>query len=386
MKDVNLNITQKEIPFAKPNFSEIDLKEIKERIDKTLRSGWLTSGPVVKEFEEKFASYIGTKHAVAVNSCTAALHASLLALGIKRGDEVIVPSNTFVATANSALYVGAKPVFADSDPGTFNISAEAVNEKINSKTKAIIVVHLAGNPCDINELSEIAKDNNISLIEDCAHAHGAKYKEKCCGTLGKTGCFSFYATKVMTSAEGGMVTTNDEALASKIKVIRNAGRAAYGPTAIQELGYNFRLTDVNAVIGIVQLNHLTEYVMSRNVVAKTYTNLLSEVDWLKPQIVREGNLSSYYAYIVELADNAPLARDELAVKLKQKGIGTSVLYHPVHLQPIYIKLFGFSKGVCPVSERLGEQSIALPLDNNLSVEDGKYVVETIKQIVEETKV
>lgn len=376
-------MTEKTIPFAKPHFTDDDIDEINERIGEVLRSGWLTAGPMVKKFEEEFANRIGAKHAVALNSCTAALHATSLALGIGNGDEVIVPSNTFVATANAALYVGAKPVFADSDPQTFNISATNVREKITNKTKAITVVHLGGNPCDMTELLEIAEANNIMVIEDCAHAHGAKYKQKSCGMIGEAGCFSFYPTKVMTSGEGGMVTTDDEALAAKIKVIRNCGRAAYGPTAIQELGYNFRITDIHAAIGLVQLKHLDDYLMHRNSAAKFYNAELSKINWLRIQAIREGNLSSYYAYIVELTSDAPMTRDELSSTMRQHGIGTSVLYHPVHLQPLYVKRFGFKNGLLPITERLGRQTIALPLDNNISVDEQKRVVETLKQVSEE---
>jgi len=286
------------IPFAKPFFGDDDIEEIKDRIGEVLRSGWLTAGPVTQQFEEEFARFIGAKYAIALNSCTAALHATLLALGLRKGDEVIVPSNTFVATANAALYVGAKPVFADSEPQTFNISASDVREKITERTKAVIVVHLAGNPCDMKEISEIAEDHNVMVIEDCAHAHGAKYEEMSCGLLSEAGCFSFYPTKVMTAAEGGMVTTDDDKLAAKIKMIRNHGRANYGPTEILEIGYNYRLTDIHAVIGLTQLKHLNEYIKHRNSVARFYSEKLAKIGWLKPQEVRERNLSSYYAYIV----------------------------------------------------------------------------------------
>lgn len=377
-----MNMTEKSIPFAKPYFTDDDIAEINVKIGDILRSGWLTAGPIVKEFEAEFAKHVGAKHAVALNSCTAALHATFLALGIGDGDEVIVPSNTFVATANAALYVGAKPVFADSDPETFNISATDVQDKITRKTKAITVVHLGGNPCDMKELLDIADANNLLVIEDCAHAHGAKYRQKSCGLLGTAGCFSFYPTKVMTSGEGGMVTTDDEQLAAKIKVIRNIGRADYGPTAIQELGYNFRITDIQAAIGLAQLKHLNDYIIHRNSAAKFYNAELSEIDWLKLQDIRKGNLSSYYAYIVELTSDAPISRDDLASTMKQQGVGTSVLYHPVHLQPLYVKRFGFKNGLLPVAERLGSKSIALPLDNSISFDSQKRVVETLKQVTE----
>jgi len=376
-------MTVNAIPFAKPFFFDEDIESIKDRIEEVLRSGWLTDGPVVRQFEEEFACFVGTKYTIGVNSCTAALHATLLALGLRRGDEVIVPSDTFVATANAALYVSAKPVFADSDPQTFNISVSDIERRITKKTKAIIVVHLGGNPCDMKEIQEIAEDHKLILIEDCAHAHGAKYKEMNCGGVGAVGCFSFYPTKVMTSAEGGMVTTDDYKLATKIKMIKNHGRAVYGPAEIFEVGYNYRLTDVHAVIGLAQLKHLNEFIKHRNSVARFYDDELSKVGWLRPQKIREGNSSSYYAYIAKLEDYAPIGRDELASKLKEKGIGTSILYHPVHLQPFYVRQLGFQSEVLPVAEDLGRRTIALPMYNNLSFEEAKRVVETIKQVAQE---
>jgi perosamine synthetase len=369
-------VTRK-IIFAKPYFTEADLIEISNGVQSVLQSGWLTSGPNVQKMEERFAQFIGSSSAVAVNSCTAALHAILLGLDVKEGDEVIVPSNTFVATANSALYVGARPVFADSDPDTFNISYKEIQNKITDKTKAIIVVHLGGNPCDMREIREIAEDRKVALIEDCAHAHGAKYGENYCGNLGVAGAFSFYPTKVMTMGEGGIVTTNDMTLAQRIKVIRNCGRAGYGPLEISEIGYNYRLSDIHAVIGLSQLNHLAYFIKQRNLITKAYDEVLFKIGWMKPQHVRCGNLSSYYAYIVKLTSAAPLSRDEVLEKLKKYEIMTSVLYHPVHLQPLYINWFRNKPPSLPVAEELGRTSFALPLHNGMSKDDVGYVVDTL---------
>jgi perosamine synthetase len=368
------------IPFSRPCFSDKDLEEITLKVCNVLRSGWLTSGPLVSKFEEQFADFVGTKYAVALNSCTAALHSILLALGITKGDEVIVPTNTFVATANAVLYTGAKPIFADSDPETFNISPEDVKDKISNKTRAIIVVHLCGNPCEMDALCRIAEENNLILIEDCAHAHGAKYRGRNCGTFGTASAFSFYPNKVMTTGEGGMVVTNDQKLAEKIKIIRNHGRASYGPAEITDLGFNYRMPEINAILGLSQLAHISEYVANRNMLAKLYNEELSEIKWITPQKVREGNISSYYAYNVKLEDVAPLTRDELMSKLNEKGIETSILYRPVHLQPFYSKLFGFTKGRLPVAELLGEKTLALPLYSCMPAEDIKYVVDMLRQV------
>jgi len=370
------------VPFSRPYFSDNDLNEITLKIRDVLRSGWLTSGPLVRQFEEEFARFVGSDYAVALNSCTAALHSILLALDIGRGDEVILPSNTFVATANAALYVGARPVLADCDPETFNISPQDILSKISKKTKAVIVVHLGGNPCNMDEIVRITEENNLILIEDSAHAHGAKYKGRCCGTFGVAAAFSFYPTKVMTTGEGGIVTTNDSRIAERIRMIRNHGRASYGPSEIIDLGFNYRMPEINAVIGLSQLNHLNTFVKSRNSIAKFYNTELSDINWLAPQKIEEGNLSSYYVYIVKIGDDAPLTRDGLMIRLKEKGIETSILYNPVHTQPYYSKLFGYDRGTLPVAEELGEKSVALPICSDMPIEEARYVVEAITQLSE----
>jgi len=371
-------MTRTKIPFSKPFFTGESLKEINAKIEEILQTGWLTSGAIVEEFEKMFADFVGTKYAVALNSCTAALHTILLGLGVKNGDEVIVPSDTFVATANSVLYVGAKPVFADSDLETFNISPEDIQRKISKKTKAILLVHLAGNPCDMEEIWRLAEDNKLLLIEDSAHAHGAKYKGKNCGMLGEAAAFSFYPTKIITTAEGGMVTTDSEALAEKVKIIRNHGRAAYGPSQIIELGFNYRLSEIHAAIGLNQIRHIHDFIEQRNMLASVYSQRLTRIPWLKPQRIDDGNECSYYAYIVRLTGQAPMSRDALADHLKKNGIATSILYHPVHLQPFYVRQLGCREGDLPVAEELGKNSLALPLYNGMRIEDAIRVVETIE--------
>lgn len=370
----------RKIPFSKPFFTDKDITEINARIKRILRSGILTSGPTVQQFEKNFAELIGTKKAVGLNSGTAALHSVLLAFGIKNGDEVIVPSNTFVATANAVLYMGAKPVFADSDPDTFNISPNEISRKITKKTKAVIVVHLGGNPCDIKEINDIVEEHNLLLIEDCAHAHGAKYKDSNCGALGVAGCFSFYPTKIATTAEGGIVTTDNEAIAEKINIIRNHGRVSFGPSETIELGFNYRLSEIHAAIGLTQIKHIHSFIAHRRKLAEVYNLELNKIGWIKPYRVRDVCAPSYYAYIVKLTEKAPLSRDALRKKLADKGIETSVLYHPVHLQPFYAKVFGYQKGELPVAEDLGTSSLALPLYNGMKTEDALRVVGAIKEI------
>jgi perosamine synthetase len=379
MASENIARQARSIPLARPYFSEADELEITENIKAVLRSGWLTSGPFTQQFEAKFRKLVGTSESVAVNSCTAALHSILLAQGIGPGDEVIVPSNTFVATANAALYVGARPVLVDCDPQTFNISVKHIQDNITARTKAIICVHIGGNPCEMSEIGEFANEK-ICLIEDCAHAIGAKYQDTPCGSFGIAGAFSFYPTKVMTSGEGGMVTTNKKELADSIRMIRNQGRGGFGPTENVALGYNFRMSDILAVIGLTQLKHLEDFVAHRNRIADVYSEELSKIGWLEHQKVEKGNICSYYAYIIKLKEDAPISRDELVSKLKDNGIGTSVIFHPVHLQPFYSGRFNYRKGDLPISEEIGERSIALPMDNGINIETARFVSEIIQSL------
>ncbi len=369
------------VPFARPFFSMEDEDEIQSGIRNVLRSGWLTSGKNVELLEKEFAQLVGTRFAVAVNSCTAALHSVLISLNLKAGDEVLVPSNTFVATANSVLYTGAKPVFVDSDVETFNISPTDCEEKITPRTRAIIVVHLAGNPCDMKRFSEMAEDHRIDLIEDCAHAHGSKFQGTNCGSFGIAGAFSFYATKVVTACEGGVVTTDDSKLAERVKRIRNQGRGGYGPQEIIELGHNYRMSDVHAVIGLSQLRHLSGFVHERQEIAERYEKLLSDTKWVTPQKINPGDTCAYYAYIVRLAKAAPLQRDEVVKKLDEQGIETSVLYHPAHNQPLYRTILPANHS-CPTAVELGRSTLALPMFNGMGSNEFDYFEEKWRGTVE----
>jgi len=374
------------VPFAKPFFSIEDEDEILLGIRTVLRSGWLTSGKNVQQLEDEFAKLVGTRFAVAVNSCTAALHSILISLNLKPTDEVLVPSNTFVATANSVLYTGAKPVFVDSEPDTFNMSPKDCEKKITPRTRAIIAVHLAGNPCDMKRLSEVAHDHGLDLVEDCAHAHGSKFQGINCGSFGTAGAFSFYATKVVTACEGGLITTDNAELAEKAKRIRNQGRGGYGPQEITDLGYNYRMSDVHAVIGLSQLRHLSKFVHERQQIAANYDALLSKTKWIRTQKINDADTCSYYVYIVRLAETAPIPRHELMKKLEEKGVGTSVLYHPAHNQPLYRQMLAEAPS-CPVAVELGSNTLALPMYNGMSNDEFDYVKakwkETIEPLVEQ---
>lgn len=365
------------IPFCIPHFAEEDVPGILDRLREPISSGSLTQGANVQEFEERFASYIGTKHAVALNSCTAALHIALECIGVGKGDKVIVPSNTFVATANAALYCGAEPVFAEIDPKTFNIDPEDIKNKINSKTKAIIPVHIAGQPCDMDLIMQIAEQFGLYVIEDAAHAHGSAYKGKKCGAFGLANCFSFYPTKVMSGAEGGIITTNEERVAEKARKLRNVGRGGMGPLEITEIGYNYRMNELQAILCLYQFNNLERFLDKRNKIAKWYTERLEDIDSIEPPHMMENVRCSYYAYIVKVNG---INRDELRERLSQHGIGTSIMFHPVHLQPIYRELFGYKEGTLPVTEETSRKCLSLPIYPGMSEDDVEYVVSTLKAV------
>ena len=368
-------MTVNAIPFAKPFFFDEDIESIKDRIEEVLRSGWLTDGPVVRQFEEEFACFVGTKYTIGLNSCTAALHATLLALGLRRGDEVIVPSDTFVATANAALYVSAKPVFADSDPQTFNISVSDIERRITKKTKAIIVVHLGGNPCDMKEIQEIAEDHKLIVIEDCAHAHGAKYKGRRTGSLGNAACFSFYPSKNLGACgEGGAVTTNDPELAKKVRMLRDHGSVKKYEHDFP--AYNLRLEGIQGGILAVKLPHLDGWNESRRALAKRYNELFAGSKVVTPQQMPYAE-HVYHLYVVVVED-----RETLRKALTEQGIENGLHYPvPLHLQKAYAYL-GYKKGDFPVSEHVAANHVSLPMYAELPVEHVEHVAKTVREIVE----
>ncbi len=365
------------VKLAPPLFTEADVTAIASEISSVLRSGWLTSGALVEELEAKFKKISGTKYAVAMNSGTAALHAITAAQGLKRGDEVIVPANTFASTANAVLYVGAKPVLADCDPETFNVTSETILQRVSPKTKAVMVTHVGGNPCEMGPIISLCRERGLTLSEDAAHATGSTYRGKRCGSLSWAAAFSLYATKVVTSAEGGVLATDSKALRDFAWTFRNAGREKFGSGPIVALGYNYRMTDVHAAIGLRQLARIGEFVAARNRIASLYSEMLAEVSWLKPQLVPRHSRSSYYTYLVLLTRDAPLSREGLADRLNSKGIETTVMFRPIHVQPYFQR---YSKGPfhCPNAEMVGLRSLALPMHPAMTEDDVEYVVRAIK--------
>jgi perosamine synthetase len=357
------------ISIAKPI---VDGDEI-AAVAAVLGSGFLAQGKNVEEFEQAFARFVGTKHAVAVNSGTAALHMALLTNGIGAGDEVITSPFTFIASANSVLFTGARPVFADIGEETFNISPDSVEDKITPRTKAIMPVHLYGQPCDMKRLMKIAQERHLVVVEDACQAHGAEFEGRRAGSFG-TGCFSFYPTKNMTTGEGGMITTNDNDIAGKARMIRTHGqRQRY---LHEVLGYNYRMTDIAAAIGLCQLGKLERFNTKRIENAKFLTERLSGIKGLVPPAVRAGMRHVFHQYTVRITPDFGMSRDELKQKLMEKGVGSEIYYPlPVHRQPFFRRL-GYDDRL-PNSEKAAAEVLSLPVHPSLTKEDLECVADSL---------
>jgi len=360
------------IPIAKPIIGEDEIAAV----EAVLRSGHLAQGKKVEELEEAFASYIGTKYAIAVNSGTAALHIALLAHGIRRGDEVITSPFTFIASANSVLFTGAKPIFAEIEEETFNIAPASITQKITRRTKAIMPVHLYGQPCDMREIMRIADKHKLLVVEDACQAHGADYDGKKVGSF-STGCFSFYPTKNMTTGEGGMITTDDTDIAEKARMIRSHGQKQRYFHEI--LGYNYRMTDMAAAIGLCQLGKLEQRNHQRIGNARFLSDKLSGIKGLVTPVIKSNVRHVFHQYTVRVTRGFGASRDELKRKLLDKGIGTEVYYPlPVHKQPFYLKL-GYDDRL-PVSEKASKEVLSLPVHPSLTREDLGNIVRAIEGI------
>lgn len=357
------------IPIAKPVIGEEEIEAVK----RVIKSGMLAQGREVENFEKEFASYIGVRNAVAVANGTAALDLALKALGIGEGDEVITTPFTFIATANAILYQGAKPVFADIDPLTFNLDPDAVVESITPKTKAIIVVHLYGQPCDMDAFIQLAEDHKLLLIEDCAQAHGAEFRGIKCGKFGDVGVFSFYPTKNMTTGEGGMVVTERDDICEKIRRLRNHGQSS--KYIHEELGYNLRMTDIAAAIGRVQLKKLDSLNEKRIKNAKKMIDGIKNLKSIVPPFV-DSRVKHVFNQFVIKAEK----RDYIAERLFEMGIETAVHYpKPIHHQPLYRRL-GYPEDICPNAVEASKKVLSLPVHPALSESDVEHVIRALREI------
>jgi perosamine synthetase len=365
---------KRKIPIAKPNFGKEEIAAVTE----VLESGIVASGPKTKAFEKEYAKYIGVKHAVALTNGTVALDVSLKSLQICPGDEVITSAFSFVASGNCILFQNAKPVFGDIDPKTFNIDPVDVAEKITSKTKALIPVHMFGQPADMTALKEIAEDNGLALVEDAAQAHGAKYKGQKAGSIGDMACFSLYATKNMTAGEGGVITTDDDKLAENAHLLINHGQSK--KYLHETLGYNFRTTDMCTAIGLIQLKKLDNFNKKRTENAAILSDAICKIDGLTVPYVDSNVKHVFHQYVIRVEDNYPLSRDELSASLTEKGIGNAVHYpFPIYKQPLYVKL-GYKNTICPNTEDACKCVLSLPVHPLVTRDDIDYIIETLKEL------
>ena len=356
------------IPIAKPILGEEEI----DAVASVLKSGTIAQGTEVNEFERAFTDYIGTKYAIAVSSGTAALYIALLSHAIGRGDEVIVPSFSFISTANSVILTGAKPLFADIQED-FNINHDSILEKITKKTKAIIPVHLYGYPADMDAIQEIASDNNLIVIEDACQAHGAEFNGKKVGSFG-TGAFSFYPTKNMTTGEGGMITTSDSMIKEKASMIRNHGseQRYYH----EMFGFNLRMTDIQAAIGLIQLKKLNGFNEKRQKNAAYLSKKLKPLSGLITPTIKNNRTHVFHQYTIRVTQEFGRTRDEVLQLLNKKGIGAEIYYPiPIHKQPYYQKL-GYNDHL-PITEKMANEVISLPVHPSVSLKDLNFIMEII---------
>lgn len=371
------------IPLMKPYFDSNDLEEVKS----VLESGWVSQGPKVKEFEDEAAKYLGAKYAIAATNCTSALHLSLLNIGVGKGDDVLVADYTFPATSHSVLYCGARPIFVDVDPKTYNINTDMIEKKITNRTKAIIPVHTFGQPAEMDRIIEIADKYNLKVIEDAACALGAKYKNKFAGTIGDVGCFSFHARKGITTGEGGMVVTNNSDYAERIKYLSIFGMTAawereksneFIVPEFKDIGYNYKMSDVTAAIGLAQMRKLEKIIKRKQKLAKYWDDKLDGIEFIDPPYASKDVKHIYQSYVSLV--NKRINRNKLIELLAERGVQTQIGTYSCHIQPVYN-----SVDKCPCSRNLFETSLALPLYYSLTEEEIDVAIILLKKSLDELK-
>ncbi len=377
--------TQEMLPYGRQSIDQDDI----DAVVGVLKSPWLTTGPKVTEFEDAVALYVKAEYAVAVSSGTAALHCAMAAIGIATGDEVIVPAITFLATANCVVYQRAKPVFADVCPDTLLIDPDSVRSLITANTKAIIAVDYAGQPCDYDTLRAIANENEIALISDACHSLGATYKKSPVGVLADITVFSFHPVKIIAAGEGGMLVTNNKAYVEFSRSFRNHGMSidqhqrtkdGVWHYEMKSPGYNYRMSDLHAVLGLSQLSKLPDFLKRRNEIASLYDAAFKGSALIQPLAVRSPGQHAWHLYVV-MVNEQEISRDTLFAFLREKGIGVNVHYYPVHLQPYYREQQGCAEGDCPVAESTAQKLLSLPLFPAMGDKDVQKVIDTVKSVL-----
>lgn len=379
---------RKFLPFALPSIGQ---EEIKEVVD-TLKSGWITTGPKVKKFEKEFAKFIGAKYAIAVNSCTGALHLALAVIDLKREDEVIVPAMTFAATAEVVRYFDAKPILVDVEPDTLLIDSNKIEKKITKKTKAIILVHYGGQACDIDRILKITRRYKLKVIWDAAHSLPTKYKGKLVGTFPDITCFSFYATKTITTGEGGMITTNNKKWAEKMRILSLHGiskdawkRYTPGGCWYYEIvypGFKYNLTDIAASLGLVQFKKCHLFLQKRKKIANLYNQAFRNLPEIKIPAVKKYSTHVWHLYVIQLnPEKLKINRDQFIQQLKKRNIGVSVHFIPLHIHPYYRKKYGYRAKDFPQCYAAYKRIISLPIYPKMSQKDVQDVIWAVKDIV-----
>jgi perosamine synthetase len=363
------------IPVAVPDLSGNEKKYVMDCMDTT----WISSGgEYIKRFESSFSSFIGTKNALTCCNGTVALHLPLLVFGIGPGDEVIVPSFTYIATANAVRYCGATPVFADCLPDTWNLDPQDFERRITPRTKAVIPVHLYGNPCDMDSIMSIAKRHNLFVLEDAAECHGAYYNGKCTGSFGDAATFSFFGNKIITTGEGGMIVTDNDKFAEKMRILRGQGQDPDKRYWFNEVGYNYRMTNIEAAIGLAQLEKIDAHLDARKRVAEWYIEELNCMsDFVDIQKTTPKAENVWWMFSILLKDNVKISRDELMDKLLSDGIETRPLFYPMHIMPPYYD----ENAACPVSEKIATAGMNLPTHAKISREDISFICDRIKKYI-----
>lgn len=371
------------IQINEPLFDGNEKKYLNQCIDE----GWISSeGPFVKEFENNFSSYLGKKYGVAVCNGTVALETALFAAGITKGDEVIMPTFTIISCAAAALRLGATPVLVDAEPDTWNMDVTQIEGKITNRTKAIMPVHIYGHPVDMDPVMELAAKYDLKVIEDAAEVHGALYKGRKAGGIGDIGSFSFYANKIITTGEGGMVVTDDEEIAERARGYRNLCFKPYRRFYHTELGENFRMTNLQAAVGVAQLEQIDRFVEIKRKNARRYTEGLKGIRGIKTPVEKEWAKNVYWMYAIELSEELGFTAKQMAERLSEKGIGTRPFFLGLHEQPVFHNMGLFLGEHYPVSERIARQGLYLPSGHTLTEEQIGSVCEAVRMIIEDRNI
>lgn len=384
---------QLQIPFHRALVGEEEVQAVSE----VIRSGWMTMGPKTFEFEKEFAKYVDAEHAIAVSTGTAALHLSLEAAGVRAGDEVLLPTTTFTATAEAVTYLGARPVLVDIDPVTMNIDAEDAARRITQKTKAIIPVHLGGQPCDMDEIQTLARSHHLRVVEDAAHALPSKYKGKRVGRISEFTCFSFYATKTLTTGEGGMITTDNSLAADRMRLMRLHGieRDAWKRYRadgswfyeVLEAGFKYNLTDFQSAIGLVQLGKCDAMRQARDGIAQRYSEAFRCYEELVIPTVLPDRRTSWHLYILRLRlDRLNIDRNAFIEALRHIGVACSVHFIPLHLQPYYQRVHGYQAGDFPRAEEEYHSCMSLPIYPGMTETESNYVINAVLKTITESRI